>query len=168
LRVSFFTHQLKKMGRQLNFSWDRINHAWNQWVVNYNTQRQQDFLSRMFANMGFGNIDWREMISLLVAGMTLVTAVVAVYLLRPWRQLNRDPAQVAYERFCQRLSRRGIQRQSAEGPLDFALRAGRQYPQQARDINHITALYERQRYAAYPTQGNLHRLQRAVRDFNMN
>ncbi|MCF6255175.1 MAG: DUF3488 and transglutaminase-like domain-containing protein [Gammaproteobacteria bacterium] len=156
---------LKKVGRQLSFSWDRINHTWNQWVVNYNTQRQQDFLSRMFASAGFDNIDWQEMISLLVAGMTLVMAVVAVYLLRPWRRQSRDPAQVAYERFCQRLSRCGMQRQPAEGPLDFARRAGQQYPQRARDINNITTLYERQRYAPYPTHGNLQRLQRAVHNF---
>jgi len=156
---------LKKIGRQLSFSWDRINHTWNQWVVNYNTQRQQDFLSRMFASAGFDNIDWQEMISLLVAGMTLVMAVVAVYLLRPWQRQNQDPAQMAYERFCQRLSRRGMQRQPTEGPLDFARRASQQYPQRAREINKITALYERQRYAPCPTQGNLQRLQRAVRDF---
>jgi len=156
---------LKKVGRQLNFGWDRINHAWNQWVVNYNTQRQQDFLSRLLAGAGFDNIDWEEMISLLVASMTLVMVTVAVYLLRPWRRQSRDPAQVAYERFCQRLSRRGMQRQSAEGPLDFARRAGRQYPQRVRDINNITALYECQRYAPHPTQKNLQRLQRAVRDF---
>ena len=158
-------HWLKKVGRQLSFSWDRINHTWNQWVVNYNTQRQQDFLSRMFASAGFDNIDWQEMISLLVAGMTLVMAVVALYLLQPWHRRDRDPAQIAYERFCQRLSRRGMQRQPAEGPLDFARRAGQQYPQQARDINNIITLYERQRYAPYPTHGNLQRLQRAVRDF---
>jgi len=47
-----------------------------------------------------------------------------------------------------------MQRQPAEGPLDFARRAGQQYPQRARDINNITTLYERQRYAPYPTHGN--------------
>lgn len=158
---------LKKIGRQLNFGWDRINHAWNQWVVNYNTQRQQDFLSQILANVGFGNIDWQEMISLLVAGMTLVMAVVAVYLLRPWNRRNQDPAQVAYGRFCQRLSRHGMQRQPTEGPLDFARRAGQQYPQRARDISRITALYERQRYSPYPTHKNLQQLQHAVRNFTL-
>ncbi len=115
--------------------------------------------------MGVFFYSLQEMISLLVAGMTLVMAVVALYLLQPWHRRDRDPAQIAYERFCQRLSRRGMQRQPAEGPLDFARRAGQQYPQRARDINNITVLYERQRYAPYPTHGNLQRLQRAVRDF---
>jgi len=158
---------LKKMGRQLNFSWDRINHAWNQWVVNYNTQRQQNFLSRLFASAGFDNIDWQEIISLLVAGMVLVMTVIALYLLRPWNRQGQDPAQVAYARFCQQLARRGMQRQSAEGPLDFARRARQQYPQQARDINNITALYECQRYAPCPGQKNLQQLQRAVRNFTV-
>jgi len=165
--VSETPNWLKKIGRQLNFGWDRINHAWNQWVVNYNTQRQQNFLSRLLASVGFDNIDWQEMISLLVAGMALVMAIVAMYLLRPWNRQNRDPAQVAYERFCQRLSRHGIQRQPTEGPLDFARRASQRYPQRARDIRNITALYERQRYTPCSTQGNLQRLQRAVRDFTL-
>jgi len=158
---------LKKVGRHLHFGWDRVNHAWNQWVVNYNTERQQNFLAQLFANMGFDHIDWREMVSLLAAGIMLVMMAVAMSILRPWNRQNLDPAQVAYERFCQRLSRGGVLRQSAEGPLDFAQRVGQQHPQRARDIHTIIALYERQRYTAYPTQKNLKQLQRAVRNFTL-
>lgn len=166
-RTGMSASWLKNMTRQLVFGWDRINHAWNQWVVNYNTRRQQDFLSRLFSGVGFDDIDWQGMVSVLVGGMILALAVVAVYLLRPWHRQSRDPAQVAYERFCQRLSRRGMQRQSAEGPLDFSQRVTQQYPQWSREINNITALYERQRYAPYPTQVNLQRLQNAVRKFKL-
>jgi transglutaminase-like putative cysteine protease len=158
---------LKKLGRQLGFGWDRINHAWNQWVVNYNTRRQQDFLSQLFAGVGFGKIDWQLMVSLLVGGMILVLAAVTVYLLRPWHRQSTDPAQAAYEQFCRRLSRRGMQRRSAEGPLDFSRRAIKCYPRRAQDISNIITLYQRQRYAPYPTQGNLQRLQRAVRSFKL-
>jgi hypothetical protein len=86
-------------------------------------------------------------------------------LLRPWQRQSHDPAQIAYERFCRRLARRGIQRRPAEGPLDFSRRARQQCPPQARAIAKITALYERQRYAPYPTQENLQRLQMAVKQF---
>jgi len=158
---------LKKTAAQLGFAWDRINHSWNQWVVNYNTRRQHNFLSRLFASVGFDNIDWQEMVSLLVAGMVLVMTIVAVYLLRPWHRQGLDPTQLAYEKFCRRLLRRGMPRQPAEGPLDFAERASQRYPQQAKDIRTITTLYERQRYAPYPTQKNLQRLQNAVRRFRM-
>lgn len=156
---------LKKMGRQLGFGWDRINHAWNQWVVNYNTQRQKDFLSRLLSGGGLARIDWREMVTLLVVGMALVLLAVALYLMRPWHRQPTDPAQAAYENFCRRLWRRGLKRKPAEGPLDFARRAIEQYPQRAREISAIISLYERQRYAPYPTQQNLQRLQDAVRKF---
>lgn len=158
---------LKKMGSQMDFAWDRLNHNWNQWVVNYNSRRQQNFLSRLFASMGFDNTDWQEMIGALVAGMVLVMMVVTVYLLRPWHRQSRDPAQRAYERFCQCLLKRGMQRRPAEGPLDFAQRAAQRFPQQAKEIRLITALYERQRYAPYPTHTNLQRLQHAVRGFSV-
>jgi hypothetical protein len=157
---------LKNIGRQLGFGWDRINHAWNQWVVNYNTQRQKDFLSQLLDGK-FSNIDWRGMVTLLVSGMALVLIAVAVYLLRPWHRHAADPAQAAYERFCRRLLRRGLQRGPAEGPLDFARRASVQFPQRAREIGAIVSLYERQRYAPYPTQQNLLRLQDAVRKFKL-
>lgn len=158
-------HWLKNIGRQLGFGWDRINHAWNQWVVNYNTQRQKDFLSRLFAGGDFARIDWREMVMLLVGAMALVLIAVAVYLMRPWHRQSADPAQVAYERFCRQLLRRGVQRAPTEGPLDFAQRAMLAHPQRAREIKNIVTLYERQRYAPYPTQQNLQRLQDAVRKF---
>lgn len=164
-RTGTASNWLKNLGRQLGFGWDRINHAWNQWVVNYNTRRQQDFLSQLFSGVGFGKIDWQAMVSLLVGGMVLVLAAVTVYLLRPWHRKSSDPAQAAYEQFCRRLSHRGVQRQSAEGPLDFSRRAIKRYPQRAQEISTIITLYQRQRYAPYPTQGNLQRLQRAVRSF---
>ncbi len=158
---------LKNLGRQLGFGWDRINHAWNQWVVNYNTRRQQDFLSRLFADVGFGKIDWQAMVSLLVGGMVLVLAAVMLYLLRPWHRRSQDSAQAAYDQFCRYLARRGLQRQSAEGPLDFSRRATKKFPQRAQAISKIIALYQRQRYAPYPTQVSLQRLQRAVRDLKI-
>jgi protein-glutamine gamma-glutamyltransferase len=158
-------HWLKNIGRQLGFGWDRFNHAWNQWVVNYNSTRQQNFLSRLLAGAGMGRIDWREMVSLLVAGMTLVLLATGVYLLRPWQKQKIDPAQQAYEQFCRRLSRRGLLREPSEGPLDFAHRAAKHYPQRSREIGNITALYQRQRYAPFPTQSNLQQLQAAVRRF---
>jgi hypothetical protein len=151
--------------RQLRFSWDRVNHTWNQWVINYNDRRQRDVLSRWLSRLGFAQVDWREMVITLVSGMLIVLLGIGLYLLRPWHRQYHDPAQAAYEQFCRRLARRGVQRQPAEGPVHFSRRAKQQCPAQARIIAKITALYARQRYAPYPTQENLRRLQAAVREF---
>lgn len=156
---------LKNIGRQLGFGWDRINHTWNQWVINYNSERQKDFLSRLLGGDNNMQIDWREMVSWLVGGMIFVLFAVALYLMRPWHKRLSDPAQAAYEEFCRRLVKRGVVRLSTEGPLDFAQRAMLAQPERAREIKKITTLYERQRYAPYPTRQNLQHLQEAVRSF---
>jgi transglutaminase-like putative cysteine protease len=160
----------KAAWRQLRFGWDRVNHAWNQWVINYNDRRQRAFLTRLFSGFGLGEIDWREMVGLLATGMGVVLLGIALHTLRPWHPSQRDPVITAYDRFCQRLARRGIRRGPAEGPLDFSLRARQLRPELGPAIARITALYLRLRYAA-PAKANQSRqrqlrdLQSAVRQF---
>jgi len=164
----------KAAWRQMRFGWDRMNNAWNQWVINYDDLRQRDFLLRQLARLGLGDIfytiDWRVMVTLLVAGMALVLLAIAAFTLRPWRQSQSDPVVVAYQRFCQQLARRGIQRGPAEGPLDFSHRARQLRPDVEPAIAHITSLYLRLRYAPKAGTNKLHtkqlqRLQTAVRQF---
>jgi hypothetical protein len=161
---------LKSSWRQLRFGWDRLNHAWNQWVINYNDQRQKNFLSKLLGQDGFTDIDWREMVSLLGASMGAILLIIGLYVLRPWHKSQTDPITTAYDRFCRKLARRGIHREPAEGPLDFAQRAKQRRPELGPAINHITSLYQRLRYAPQPksnqlSEQQLHRLQSAVRQF---
>lgn len=85
--------------RQMRFGWDRVNHAWNQWVINYDDSRQQNFLSRQLSRFGFDDIDWQEMVTLLVAGMAGVLLIIAIFTLWPWHKSQRDPVVAAYQRF---------------------------------------------------------------------
>ncbi|MDT8384452.1 MAG: DUF3488 and transglutaminase-like domain-containing protein [Gammaproteobacteria bacterium] len=156
--------------RQLRFGWDRVNHAWNQWVINYSDQHQRNLLGRLFSSLGLGEFDWRKMVSLLLAGMAVVVLGIAVYTLRSRPRGSQDPVVRAYQRFCRQLARRGIPRSAAEGPLDFSRRARQQRPDLEAAIAHITSLYLRLRYA--PPSGSeqiqqrqLQQLQSAVRRF---
>ncbi len=161
-------HWAKATWRQMRFSWDRLNHAWNQWVINYDDRRQRNFLTRLFSGLGLGEVDWRKMIGLLVGGMGAVLLAIAVYTLRPRYGSQRDPVVTAYERFCRQLARRGIRRGPAEGPMDFSQRARHLRPELAPAITRITALYLRLRYAPPAQTGRpdqLRRLQTAVRRF---
>jgi len=74
-----------------------------------------------------------------------------------------DPVQAAYGKFCTRLSRRGIAKSPHEGPADFALRAVRQRPDLAPQIERITQLYIRLRYGRQ--RETARELQQAVRRF---
>jgi hypothetical protein len=45
------------------FAVDAVANAWNQWVLSYNTQRQQQFLR----NLGLDSTDWKSLSVLLLA-----------------------------------------------------------------------------------------------------
>ncbi|MFZ2853409.1 MAG: DUF3488 and transglutaminase-like domain-containing protein [Rhodocyclaceae bacterium] len=109
--------------RQMRNRWEAANNAWNQWVLGYNPQRQRELLSRL----GFDNPDWRSMTVMLVLLFATTLLLIA------WRALYQrqalDPAQRAWQRYCQRIVAHGIRRAEWEGPSDFAARVARERPE---------------------------------------
>lgn len=169
-RIGDAPNWVKATWRQLGFGWDRINHAWNEWIINYNDQRQRNIFSQLLSTLGLGEFDWRKMVGALLAGMAGVVLIIALYTLRPWNTSHNDPISTAYARFCRQLARRGIERAPAEGPIDFSRRARQLRPDIEPAIARITSLYLRLRYApplaATQSQDDqLRRLQTAVRQF---
>lgn len=160
----------KNLWRQFGYGWDGLNHAWNQWVINYNGKRQRNllssFLSHFGLDSGLDSVDWKAMVTLLVAGIIFVLLVIAFLLLRPLqRQGKKDPAQAAYQRFCRKLARHGMTRKPEEGAQDFSRRTRQQHPELGPAVANITSLYQRLRYAPHPPADSLQRLQAAVRKF---
>jgi transglutaminase-like putative cysteine protease len=97
---------------QMRFNVSAMNNAWNQWVLDYNPDRQQNFLKELadaFAT-------WRTL-----AGLAVIAALVG---LARWRQQVRltDPVDAAFRAFCEALARRGVQRAPDEGPLSLSRR----------------------------------------------
>ena len=150
--------------KKMAYGWDNINHFWNQWVLNYNTKRQQNLLGDLLSWIGFDNVDWRGLVTLLFSGMLLIFGLIALRLLRKDPE-KRDPAVIAYEKFCRKLAKRGIVRNPAEGFTNFSQRARQQNPELGPVIAKITALYQRLRYAPHPPTSSLKRLQLAIRQF---
>lgn len=152
--------------RQMGYGWDNINHFWNQWILNYNDQRQRHFLSRLLSWFGGGDIDWRSMVSLLVSGMFIVFVIIAIRLLKKESE-RKDPVVLAYQKFCRKLARQGMIRRPAEGAAAFAFRAGQRFPSLAPAINHITTLYQALRYTSNPPSNGLKQLQTAINHFRL-
>jgi len=150
--------------KKMAYGWDNINHFWNQWVLNYNTKRQQNLLGDLLSWIGFDNVDWRGLVTLLFSGMLLIFGLIALRLLRKDPE-KRDPAVIAYEKFCRKLAKRGIVRNPAEGFTNFSHRARQQNPELGPVIAKITALYQRLRYAPHPPTNSLKRLQLTIRQF---
>ena len=97
---------------KLRFGASAMNNAWNQWILDYNPNRQQDFLKELAASFG----DWR-----LLAGLALCAALA---LLVKYRRTGRarDPVDAAYLAFCRQLLRHGVDKAPDEGPLALAQR----------------------------------------------
>ncbi|NOX77178.1 MAG: DUF3488 domain-containing transglutaminase family protein [Gammaproteobacteria bacterium] len=150
--------------RQLGFGVDNMNHYWNQWIINYNDQQQMALLSGLFSYLGLKNIDWRDMVGVLAGGVTLVLVALALPLLR-FRRRRRDAITAIYTRFCRKLARRGLSRNPAEGPQDFALRAILALPGNASAIVDISRRYQQLRYAPRPPTDGLRHFRSAVRRF---
>lgn len=146
--------------RQLAMGWDTLNIRWNEWVLAYGPDRQKRFLS----GLGFGTVDWKEMVLALVGAMSGL--MLLVLLLRWYRLRPADPVVRAWQRFCTRLARRGWQRRPHEGPLDFSQRVATHRPEWAGPVREIGELYARLRYGPESSGAAVQRLQRLTRRFH--
>ncbi|USX13051.1 DUF3488 and transglutaminase-like domain-containing protein [Oxalobacteraceae bacterium OTU3CAMAD1] len=97
---------------QLRFRYAALNNSWNQWVLDYNPERQRSFLTEL--GSVFGN--WRSAV-----GAALVCAL--AWLLH-WRRQRRPAAPLdgLYQAFCRLQARHGYARRPDEGPLSYAAR----------------------------------------------
>jgi len=97
---------------QLRFAYAALNNSWNQWVLDYNPDRQRSFLEELGTAFANGRS---------ALGAALVVALLA--LLR-WRRRRRpaDPLAGLYEAFCRQQARHGYARRPDEGPRNYAAR----------------------------------------------
>lgn len=126
----------------LRLNWDALNNRYNVWVLGYNMEKQQRFLS----GLGFGEVDWRSMTMWMAILASAAGAIVAAFLFTPKRQRNHDSVQKNYARFCTKMARHGMTRLDFEGPQDFLTRVERERPELAALARHITHLYVDARY----------------------
>jgi len=136
---------------------DAATTNWDNWVVDYDWRRQEALLRRL---------GWRNAsrISLAFATLALLILIAsAVKIIGGRARTTNDPARQIYERYCQRLAKRGLPRQPSEGPASYAARTARARPDLREDITTITQTYIDARYAQKP--GALRDLKRRVRRF---
>lgn len=141
---------------QFGLAWDAINYHWNDWVLGYGPERQQQTLR------GLG-LAWLTPSQLVLLMTTLVLAILATTstLLLWHRQPRTETAGLQYRRFCKSLALLELIRAPHEGPADFGRRCAQQYPELAPLINRFIHLYIEQRYQSQ-TQVELHRQMRRL------
>lgn len=128
--------------RELRMNLDAMNNQWNQWVIGYDTERQFALMTRL----GMEDANWRQMAINMMAGVALLIAVFAAFMLRHLLKRNPDKTQAAWLKVCQRLAHAGLPRATHEGPWDYATRVGAARPDLASDIEDLAARYITLRY----------------------
>jgi transglutaminase-like putative cysteine protease len=141
-----------KQGRQL---WSSVDYSWQRWVINYDNKSQSDFLS------SFGINDLKTMIYGMIAVIGSITAVLCWFLLYQ-KPKSTDKVLLSYNRFCKKLAKHGLVKNAGEGVKDFAERVKMKLPEQAADIDKITAAFIKLRYGRTATGEDLQQLKTLV------
>jgi transglutaminase-like putative cysteine protease len=126
----------------VRFAWDALNSQWNQWVLGYNVDRQRQFL----ASLGLEVVNWQSLALWLTVATLAVGGLVGLGLVLRDLPVRRDPAVVAWERFCAKLAAAGMARPPHEGPVDFLARVEGRFPAVAAEAREIAERYVRARY----------------------
>ena len=130
--------------RTLQFRWEAINNAWNQYVLGYDPQRQRDLLGRL----GLPDADWRKLAAALaiICG-TLLLAITAWAL---YQRPRLDPAARLWQKALRRLARRQVNCAPWETPLALARRLEHEHPDLAPTVTEVVDAYLQARYGRFP------------------
>ncbi len=133
---------------QLRNRWDALNNAWNQWVLNYGSNRQQDLLRKL----GLQQPDMATLAALAIAALLVATALLGALLALERRRT--DPWVQTYALLRRKLEQAGINSTDSTAPRALAAYLSAQHaalPSHAAQAA-ITLLIqlERWRYAPAP------------------
>ncbi|SDJ60596.1 transglutaminase TgpA family protein [Microbulbifer yueqingensis] len=150
-------HRIPLLNR-LRLQWDMINYRWYRTVISFDSERQQDLLRDLLGEISAPRLA-------LLVGLPAAMALLGIWgwLWLAGRGRPLPPAERLYKRFCRRLARSGIERESGEAPRDFAKRVARERPRLGPMAASITTAYERAAYADDPAA--MKQLRRLLRGF---
>ena len=130
--------------RTLQFRWEAINNAWNQYVLGYDLQRQRDLLGRL----GLPDADWRKLAAALaiICGPLLLAITAWALYQRP----RLDPAARLWQKALRRLARSQVNCAPWETPLALTRRLEHEHPDLAATVTEVVDAYLRARYSRFP------------------
>jgi len=144
----------------LRSSWDATNHQWNQWILGYDNNKQQQFLQKL----GLYDLSIKQLLLMLLLSVaTIITGVMSYLLYHSTR--SKDPIIAGYQRFCKKLAKVGIKHQPSQGPHTFCELACKKLPHLNQQITTITQCYVALRYRPGRSR-HLQQFLRLVDQFN--
>jgi len=129
----------------LLYSWDSLQHGWNDWVLNYDQRKQRDFLKQL----EIGIESWSDMVFALVFMLVSVTGL--FWLIVWWRERPAKPQayEILFNRLLKKLSKKGFRKGPAEDTRAFLQRLPQEELAQGEQIARIVELYNRIKYGRY-------------------
>ncbi len=132
---------LERLRYAMEARWDLVNARWNEWVLAYGPELQQQFLAR------FGLAEMRRMILALTIGVSVALALVGLFALRNARAPRiTEPALALWHTALKRLRRIGFEQRPDEGPRDFVQRVVGHEPALNEPLRRLLEAYLRLRY----------------------
>jgi transglutaminase-like putative cysteine protease len=126
----------------LLYSWDNMQHSWNDWVINYDNRKQRNFLSKL--ELGIEN--WSDMVFALIFLLLSVTGFYWLIVRYRERPPKPEAYEILFKRVLKKLSKRGFQKRPSEDTRAFLERVSdRDFPQREQ-LADIVELYNRIKY----------------------
>jgi len=128
----------------LLYSWDSLQHDWNDWVLNYNQRKQGDFLR----DLNIGIDSWADMVFAMMFMLLLVTGsywLVSYYRERPARP---EPYEIYFKKLLKKLKRLGYEKKPGEDSREFLRRVESSGFEQKFQLAKIIELYNLIKYGA--------------------
>ncbi|HJT80037.1 MAG TPA: DUF3488 and transglutaminase-like domain-containing protein, partial [Chthoniobacterales bacterium] len=141
-------------------AWQAVNYAWDTRVLSFDEAAQLSLFNSLPSMV-------ENPITFTAGALTAICLLGAMWLLwiRFRDRQERDRIKILHARFCQKLARLGANREPAEGPRDFAMRAARLLPDRAEKIRQISDIYIALRYSALTERGLNDRFAQEVNSF---
>ncbi len=136
---------------QATMAWDAINAKWNEWILGYGPETQQNFMRWL----GMLEPTWRKMMLTLITLVIALIMVISVVLMIRYRPPVKDEAARLYARF---VAKTGMQPLTGETPRLFAERVRDAGVMQPNTVDSITDAYMDARY------GGIDRARERLRD----
>ena len=128
-------------------------------MIEFSAQSQ----ARMFSVFGLDHLSPVGLVSVLFALLGVFSILLLPLILRTVGPGDKDPAQLAWQKFLRRLKRAGFPHRASDGAMELAGSAAIHLPASAAEIYHIAGLYNRHRYSPDPPKPG--EMKKAVQNF---
>ena len=127
---------------KLSLSIDALNAKWNDWVLGYGPENQQNFMEWL----GMDDPNWRKMMLTLIAVVVGLVMLISLLLMLRYRPPAMDDAAILYQRFVRKT---GLEPIVGETAIEFERRARELSTVPREAAASITEAYLDARYGPY-------------------